>query len=429
MKLGRFGVALCLSGLLGGCVGSPLESDAGVVADAGAPDAGVVDAGTTDAGTTDAGTTDAGTTDAGTTDAGTTDAGTTDAGTTDAGNTDAGTTDAGTTDSGFSDAGVLDAGSLDAGWLVETVDMSSSQWPSIAVTAQGVAFISYSSSGLKMAQRQGGTWTTQPVDSSALVGFPNSIALSAAGDPRIAYSDQSNLTTKYAERNNGVWHLEVASSSEPELSVTLVLDSLGRPSIGYDTFTEESYWVTRAATTWSTPRLLGPSSSYGTVQVDSSDVQHFAYVVIDTDPRTVRYLARPYQLGDSSEPISPIPDTRPGPPAFVLDPSGVAHIIITEDVIRYARRTNGVWSLEQVDTPTMVSFPRASLAVDAQGSVHTCYFDDASKKVRYAKRGPNGWTIEPLPIGGSEDLALAVDLGGAVHIAVIDGSKLVYLRR
>lgn len=109
-------------------------------------------------------------------------------------------------------------------------------------------------------------------------------------------------------------------------------------------------------------------------------------------------------------------------PALTTDAAGAAHVVweFHGQGIAYRRRSpEGVWSATVI-LPGATNGYRPKLAVDRIGAVHVVYLGGASD-VYYSLRSPQGvWSspeaVAVLPDGWSDELELAVDHQGAVHV-------------
>jgi hypothetical protein len=123
--------------------------------------------------------------------------------------------------------------------------------------------------------------------------------------------------------------------------------------------------------------------------------------------------------------------------AIAVDPrDGVIHVgydgvsagYLSE--AHHAVRTPSGWKAEAIDPQPGAQGTGLDLALGADGAVHLVYFDETALALRHASRAPSGgWTFSPMAHLYPE-AQLAVDSGGALHLAAYgDGFQGVYLRR
>jgi carboxypeptidase family protein/flagellar hook capping protein FlgD len=139
--------------------------------------------------------------------------------------------------------GALQYATKSAGvWSFETLYLtggSAISIPSdIAIDSSGRPHVSYGrviGADLYYTFESGGVWTTEAVDVPTSVGLDNSIALTAAGQPRISYYEGGTLRNlKYAVKSGGVWTTEVVDApGNVGRRTNLALGPSGNPFIVY----------------------------------------------------------------------------------------------------------------------------------------------------------------------------------------------------
>lgn len=116
---------------------------------------------------------------------------------------------------------------LDDSWSIETVDAVNfaGMYNDIAVNSTGIPFISYYSGGLKMAQRTGGTWSSELVSNEVRLG-DTAICIDSTGHPHIVADN------KYCVWDGSQWNIRDYDLNRVERT-DLVLDDSDNPHILY----------------------------------------------------------------------------------------------------------------------------------------------------------------------------------------------------
>jgi hypothetical protein len=144
---------------------------------------------------------------------------------------------------------------------------------------------------LMYASYDGADWTIETVATEGIVGKFSSLQIDAQGTPHIAFYNQVGALTgvvQYASRTDGVWQIEdIATLDDVELGMqgarriaSLALGADGEPRVAfsdrsnlfYATHTEDEWAVQEVVTATSLP--LGQLVS---LKVDSTDAPHIAY--------------------------------------------------------------------------------------------------------------------------------------------------------
>src|SRR5581483_2849318 len=261
-------------------------------------------------------------------------------------------------------------------WTVETIDslslccagrdanvtVSTGMWTSLAIDASDkphVAFWRYvdsdsdRTSSLIYATKGDNSWKLEILDSdkdvgsSGSVGQRASLALSADGNPRIAYYDVRDHELKYASKDGGNWAVETVTAPGSVESFrwypSLAVDSKGSPHIAYYEMTEwmrqgDLKYASKTGASWN----VEPVDSGGNVGEDLS-------------------LA----LNAEGEPR-------------------IAYHDHTKGCLKYAEKRGGDWIVEAVDCTALVTGTFTSLTLDAYGNPHVAYYDLTNVHVIYA---------------------------------------------
>lgn len=113
--------------------------------------------------------------------------------------------------------------------------------------------------------------------------------------------------------------------------------------------------------------------------------------------------------------------------SLALDADGnprISYYDDTNDDLRYASKTGGVWALETVDA-TGATGQYTSLALSPQGAPRISYYDVTNADLRYASKAGDTWTLETVDATGAtgEYSSLALDPQGNPCIAYYDATN------
>ena len=279
--------------------------------------------------------------------------------------------------------------------VISTVDEGYFYGPlDVAASSNGDVYIAYHDHDIEdqvVARRSDGTWTLEPVADSGHDGWDNSILVTPDGIVHSSSIDPSGFNgrgVEYGRRSpNGVWNVVGVGSSSImyAFATSIAIGANGEPAIAYfnDT-TNDLELAERSGSTWSTSIIdsEGDVGRFPSLAVDQNGDLHIAYLQL-------------------------------------LNP--------TTGVIRYATRSNGVWSFDDVDTLDNLSlgFTGArrivALEIDENGQAHVVYGDRSV--VKYAAGTPGIWSIDTVVDESATSVTLGqqVDMDrcgddGAVHL-------------
>lgn len=285
-----------------------------------------------------------------------------------------------------------------------------------------------------------GGWSAMTVRDEGGVGFGSRIAVGDDGVVHITYIQGNFLENRYVYFKDGTWYEETigdrASNSTNEGS-SLVLGPDGHPHATYvikDTnyLGRLSYGVRTGPNSWETV-VVDPERTVETpssMAMDASGGLHIAYR--DATSRKLRYAYKPMGGEWATELVGE--GLSIGVPiSLALDSDGALHIAYSDYLtsrLKHAYRENpgADWTIESVDEDGYTRF-QVSMVIDPAGGVHIAYPANVSGIVmlRYAYRASTGgsWVVEPVDSRDQtgEYAAIALGLGGAIHIAYYDSSS------
>jgi hypothetical protein len=270
---------------------------------------------------------------------------------------------------------------------------------------------------------------TETVDAAAETGWYTSMALGRHGEVGISYEDVSRGDLRVATLIDGVW-----TSESPDTEGTFgdrtsaAFDSAGALHVTYgDGTTSVVRHATNAGGAWAIdPVATGAIASSGrAVVVDSEDVVHVLYTT------SAGVLTHAANAGGtwSNEEVDRF--GFPGRAALAIDGAGALHAAYgASNAGHYATNASGAWTTSTVTGGEQTS--NVGLGVEASGTPHVVYWDFDTQSIR-ERVGPGFAMTEVYPgFGEADELSVATDEGGAVHVCVAkeapDGTAdLVYL--
>jgi len=277
-------------------------------------------------------------------------------------------------------------------------------------------------------------WKIYTVDNSVDAGGCSGLAMDTAGNPHIAYSDESNGDLRYAYIDgDGTTHIETVDSlGDVGRQCSLALDSADHPHIVYYNATESDLeYAYNDGSGW----------AYSTIDFADNDVLQYASIAIEAPakPHVAYYKTGPQQIRhasyDGSKWVSELVVVAPVNDQLSLALAGGINpaIAYSTDVrAGYAWFEGGAWQDEQVATGALYVDSARALAFDASGRAWLVYLKLFTTRAYLACRDAGGWAIQaiPLPIdwNAGSGASLAVDSADVVHLACYGNPHLIYAR-
>jgi hypothetical protein len=306
------------------------------------------------------------------------------------------------------------------------------QYTSLALDAAGNPRISYyeaTSLDLKYASKSGAVWTIETVDATGTVGQHTSLALDASGNPRISYYDVSNGDLKYASKSGGVWTVETVDATGSVGQYTsLELDASGNPRISYyDATNLDLKYASKSGAVWTVESVdvTGSVGQYTSLALDVSGNPRISYY--DVTNADLKYASKSGAVW-TIETVDATGSVGQHT-SLALDASGnprISYYDATNLDLRFASKSGGVWTPETVPDPAASVGQYTSLALDALGNPRISYYDATNSDLKYASKSGAVWTIETVDFPGTvgQYTSLAVDASGNTRISYQDATNL-----
>ncbi|CUS06283.1 exported protein of unknown function [Candidatus Promineifilum breve] len=318
-------------------------------------------------------------------------------------------------------------------WDIETVDSDGipGYHTSLALDAAGNPRISYSEVGgddLKYAAWNGTSWDIATVDSAGDVGDYTSLALDSAGRPRISYHDFTNGDLKYAAWDGSSWVVETVDSAGVVGQFTsLALDATGRPRISYRHFNNgDLKYAAWNGSSWDieTVDSAGDVGPYTSLALDSAGRPRISYYALTNgDLKFAAWDGSNWNVEtvDSAGHVGYYT-------SLALDSAGqprISYQDVTNLDLKYAAWDGASWDIETVDSVGFLGWD-TSLALDAAGNPRISHHDASNSDLRYAAWDGTNWVVETVDsagnVGGYSSLAL--DACGNPRISYYNSSSL-----
>lgn len=334
-----------------------------------------------------------------------------------------------------------------AGWAAKPIGAGIK--PALALDRKGkpaVAYLREALNGSVSYAAAADGWRPQTVVSGYFYG-PIGLAFDGQSRPNIAYHDHQGQQVDlnrgglaYAVRNGARW--AVSSAAHPGHDGWDSTIAIGRDGIVRAAGILPSQFNSQEGVDYYELR----GGKWRVIPIGSGPVAYEFNVSLAVDPRSGR-PALTYYNDQSADLVFASFDGKRWARETVVakgdvgkfsslqfDARGRPHISFFQErsgssgTIRYATKTNGKWTIEDVGTLSayeggMIGARRnSSLALDAKGVPHIAYSDKSV--LRLATRTASGWKSDPVATATKRPLgqlvSLALDRGGRPHLSFFE---------
>lgn len=321
---------------------------------------------------------------------------------------------------------------LEMTWQIEVVDSGLGYYggySSLALDASGRPHIAYRDGiqgTLKYAYHDSNTWHIETVTNADTWGI--ALTLDTVGHPHICYRLYPSL--KYAYHDGSSWHITtVDSTGDTGWDCSIALDAAGRPRIAYfdHTFDDLKYAAFNGSS-WQIETVDSPGDvgRWASLEVDATDRPHIGYLdFTNQDLKYAYYNGSAWQL-TTVDSVGYVGIAL----SLALDTAGRPHLSywdVSNARLKHAAYDGTSWQIEVVD---IGQYPLTSLAMDTAGRPHIAYYDEDNLRLKYAWYDGVVWQIEVVDSDYTRGYLISLDLDGAdrPHISYsnLTGGELRY---
>lgn len=292
-----------------------------------------------------------------------------------------------------------------ASWSTELLaggeDGAVGAWLAAAVADDGTIHVAYRSdadANVRHLEGRAGDWTpSAPVPPGEDRGRGLSMALDLAGNPWIAYRNETTAALEVVHRSGGTWILEtVDAEGNTGFHPSIAADLGGRMGVAYQNGTDGRLRFAQ-----------------------SSGISTWTAVTVDAglDGPVGAFTALGIRAGRNEDLFLALPR--------------ILYLDEAANTLRYAEPTSGItlWRTEVVD-PGLFGGADSCLAVADDGSVWAAFLDAASLDLRIGRRRAGQWRVwTEDPVGATGFMpSCAVDASGRFHVAYgrRDSGQILY---
>ena len=319
-------------------------------------------------------------------------------------------------------------------WWDEAMDSTATgiSYTSIALDPQGqphIAYTEYVHGDIDYISKSAIGWTKELVDAAFnVVDDFASLAMDAQGNPSIAYHDASNGDLRVADSAIHLLSPRGGERWDATSPQTVLWSGAGPVDIQMSTDGGASFFTVLPAVSGGTANLTVPNLNTATARVRVARYNPFSTSASPGELAVAPGLVPPWWTSI----VDNTPQAGNHATSLALDANGNPKIAYQDDTngrLKYATKTGGVWSIENVaasGTPSIFTGqPFASLALNSLGNPGIAYFDiNAPRTLRYASKSGGVWSTEPVDATGNADqfCSLALDAQGNPRISYLDAT-------
>ncbi len=212
----------------------------------------------------------------------------------------------------------------------------------------------------------------------------------------------------------------------------MLIDSNGTAHIAYEDALK-LYYTNDVNGSWRVPEFISGTSNVGgtvSLDVDSAGKIHIAF---DGDSGFTDVFT--YAENTNGIWSIEVVQTYSSWYSLAVDKVNRPHVAYYYDYdgLNYAFKSGGSWTHQNVDSSGSIGtyagrYP--DLALDSSGKAHIVYFDYLTSSIKYANNSAGSWNIETVTTGGVYwSGAIALDSGNNPYVAYAKNGNIVYSQR